>query len=121
MTRMPSYRDNLKKLHRISDCFIITAMLKQNRWAMLAGALCLLTLTAVAAAQDQSPQSVRNAVRDYRQQHEAEIVRSFAQLLALPNVASDTAKITRNADAISTMLEQRGFHTQKLVVAGAPP
>ena len=86
---------------------------------MLAGVLCLLT--AVAAAQDQSPTAIRNAVREYRQQHEAEIVRSFAQLLALPNVASDTANITRNADAISKMLEQRGFHTQKLTVPGAPP
>src|SRR6476660_6951013 len=94
-------------------------MLKQNRWAMLAGALCLLT--AVASAQDHSPTAVRNAVREYRQQHEAQIVRSFAELLALPNVASDTANIKRNADAISKMLEQRGFHTQALSVPGAPP
>ena len=94
-------------------------MLKQNRWAMLAGVLCLVT--AFATAQDQSPQTVRNAVREYRQQHEADIVRSFAQLLSLPNVASDTSNIQRNAYAISKMLEQRGFHTQKLTVAGAPP
>jgi hypothetical protein len=94
-------------------------MLKQNRWSMLVGALCLIT--AFAAAQEQSPTAIRNAVREYRQQHEAEIVRSFAQLLALPNVASDTANITRNADAIIKMLGQRSFHTQKLTVAGAPP
>ena len=37
---------------------------------MLAGIFCLLTLTAVAAAQDHSPTAVRNAVREYRQQHE---------------------------------------------------
>src|SRR5438270_1243736 len=100
-------------------CFIITAMLKQNRWAMLVGALCLVT--RMASAQGQSPTAVRNAVREYRQQHEAEIVSSFAQLLALPNVASDTANIMRNADAIGKMLEQRGFHTQKLDVPDAPP
>ena len=86
---------------------------------MLVGVLCLVT--AFAAAQEQSPTAIRNAVREYRQQHEAEIVRSFAELLSLPNVASDTANITRNADAISRMLEQRGFHTQKLTVTGAPP
>jgi acetylornithine deacetylase/succinyl-diaminopimelate desuccinylase-like protein len=97
----------------------MAAMLKQNRWAIVAGALCLFN--SFAPAQVQSPQAFRNAVREYRQQHEAEIVRSFAQLLALPNVASDTANITRNADAISKMLEQRGFHTQKLTVTGAPP
>jgi acetylornithine deacetylase/succinyl-diaminopimelate desuccinylase-like protein len=94
-------------------------MLKQNQWARIAGALCLLT--ALAAAQDHSPTAVRNAVREYRQQHETEILRSYAQLLSLPNVASDTANITRNADAISKMLEQRGFHTQKLAVPATPP
>ena len=85
----------------------------------MTGALCLFT--SFVAAQETSPQSVRKAVSEYRQQHEAEIVRSFAQLLSLPNVASDTANIARNADAISKMLEQRSFHTQKLTVPGAPP
>jgi len=83
--------------------------------------LCSCIIGQQIAAQENSPQSVRNAVREYRQQHEAEIVRSYAQLLSLPNVANDTANITRNADAISKMLEQRGFHTQELNVPGAPP
>src|ERR1041385_242355 len=99
-------------------------MLKQNSWALAVGALCLLSAFGAAQAQsrqEQSPQAIRKSVREYRQQHEAEIVHNFAQLLALPNVASDTANITRNADAISKMLEQRGFHTQKLTVDGAPP
>jgi len=85
---------------------------------MIAG---VIFFAAGLAAQENSAQSVRNAVREYRQQHEVEIVRSYAQLLSLPNVASDTANITRNADAISKMLEQRGFHTQALNVTGAPP
>src|ERR1041385_6386376 len=99
-------------------------MLKQNSWALAVGALCLLSAFGAAQAQsrqEQSPQAIRKSVREYRQQHEAEIVHSFAQLLSLPNVASDTSNITRNADAISKMLEQRGFHTQKLTVTGAPP
>src|SRR5882672_9755082 len=94
-------------------------MQKVNRWIIIAGMLCLAA--GLAAAQENSPQSVRNAVREYRQQHEVDIVRSYAQLLSLPNVASDTANIKRNADAISKMLEQRGFYTQELNVAGAPP
>jgi acetylornithine deacetylase/succinyl-diaminopimelate desuccinylase-like protein len=94
-------------------------MLKQNLWAILAGFLCLVS--ALAAAQENSAQAIRKSVREYRQQHEVEIVRSYAQLLSLPNVASDIANVTRNADAISKMLEQRGFHTQKLTVTGAPP
>src|SRR6476646_11059932 len=72
-------------------------------------------------AQENSAQSVRTTVREYRQQHEVEIVRSYAQLLSLPNVASDSANIKRNADAISRMLEQRGFHAQEMNVPGAPP
>jgi acetylornithine deacetylase/succinyl-diaminopimelate desuccinylase-like protein len=93
-------------------------MLKLHRWSVIAVVLCL---AAGLAAQENSAQSVRKAVREYRQQHELEIVRSYAQLLSLPNVASDTANIKRNADAIRKMLEQRGFHTQELNVAGAPP
>src|SRR6267378_729256 len=93
-------------------------MLKQSRWVTVAGVLCL---AAGLAAQDRSPKSVRDLVREYRLQHEANIVRSYAQLLSLPNVASDTANIKRNADAIGKMLEQRGFQTQALNVAGAPP
>jgi acetylornithine deacetylase/succinyl-diaminopimelate desuccinylase-like protein len=74
-----------------------------------------------ATAQENSAAYVRKAVREYRQQHEVEIVRSYAQLLSLPNVASDTANIKLNADAISKMLEQRGFHVQELNVPGASP
>ncbi|HVG92586.1 MAG TPA: M20/M25/M40 family metallo-hydrolase, partial [Alphaproteobacteria bacterium] len=81
----------------------------------------LMALGGFSAAQENSAQSVRKAVREYRQQHEVEIVRSYAQLLSLPNVASDTANIKRNADAIGKMLEQHGFHTQELNVTGAPP
>ena len=84
--------------------------------------LCAVCLVGQRiAAQDNSAQTVRTAVREYRQQHEVEIVRSYAQLLSLPNVASDTANIKSNADAISRMLEQRGFHARELNVAGAPP
>jgi acetylornithine deacetylase/succinyl-diaminopimelate desuccinylase-like protein len=64
---------------------------------------------------------VRKAVREYRQQHEAEIVRSYAELLNLPDVASDTANIRRNAAYIAGALKQRGFQTQLLETAGSPP
>src|SRR5580765_5084684 len=101
------------------SCFIITAMEKANRRVIIAGMLCLAA--GLAAAQERSPQSVRDEVSEYRQQNEAEIVHSYAQLLSLPNVASDTANIIGNADNISAMLKQRGFRTQALNVSGAPP
>jgi len=83
--------------------------------------LAALALCGYAAGQTQSPEQVRNAVRQYRQAHEAEIVRDFARLLAIPNVASDTANIRANAAFIIDLLKQRGFTARTLEVAGAPP
>jgi acetylornithine deacetylase/succinyl-diaminopimelate desuccinylase-like protein len=94
-------------------------MIRKLLHFMVLGAACLMGQHATA--QENSAQTVRNAVHEYRQQHEVEIVRSYAQLLSLPNVASDTANIKLNADAISKMLEQRGFYAQELTVPGAPP
>ena len=86
---------------------------------MIAGILCLAA--GLAAAQERSPQAVRNLVREYRQMHEAQLVRDYAQLLSLPNLASDRANILANASLIGNLLEQRGFDTLALNVAGAPP
>jgi len=94
-------------------------MIRRILYFTLLSAACLTGRQI--GAQENSAQSVRTTVREYRKQHEVEIVRSYAQLLSLPNVASDSANIKRNADAISKMLEQRGFHVQELNVAGAPP
>jgi acetylornithine deacetylase/succinyl-diaminopimelate desuccinylase-like protein len=71
-------------------------------------------------ASSPSPQAVRNAVREYRQQHELEIVRGYAELLSLPNVASDTVNIHANAERIKALLEVRGFQTRLLAVLGSP-
>lgn len=61
------------------------------------------------------------AARAYRQTHEHEIVSEYAELLSIPNVASDTPNIRRNAQFISAMLERRGVKTRLLEVADAPP
>jgi acetylornithine deacetylase/succinyl-diaminopimelate desuccinylase-like protein len=82
----------------------------------------LLLLAALAPAQsDRSPEAVRNLVREYRRTNEARIVRDYAKLLSLPNVASDTANIRANASYIMDQLEQRGFSALALNVPGAPP
>ncbi len=65
---------------------------------------------------------MRSAVTRYRQTHETEIVREFMELLAIPNLASDSANIRRNAAAISAMMERRGIATRLLESpAGGPP
>ena len=40
--------------------------------------------------------------------HEAAVLREFADLLSIPNLASDNSNIRRNANALVAMLEHRG-------------
>ena len=70
----------------------------------------------IAAAQDGI-----DVARAYRQQHEAKIVRDFAELLTYPNRASDTADIERAAGYIRDQLESVGVTSNLLRVGGAPP
>jgi len=60
-------------------------------------------------------------VRSYRQAHELEILRGLADLLAIPNVASDSVNIERNAEAIVRAYGKRGVRMELLRVPGSPP
>lgn len=96
----------------------------RRKWISLAVlALCQFTVaqSAVAQSKDKPPQELRKLVREYRQTNEVQIVRNYAKLLALPNVASDTANIRANAAFIIELLKQRGFTARTLEVPGAPP
>lgn len=61
------------------------------------------------------------AVRRYHQTNQRAILDEYLELLKIPNVASDTPNIRRNAESIGRMLERRGVKTQMLEVADAPP
>jgi acetylornithine deacetylase/succinyl-diaminopimelate desuccinylase-like protein len=61
------------------------------------------------------------AARRFRQAHEREIVTSFMDLLAIPNVSQDPANLRRNAEFIADLLRKRGVKTQLLEHEGAPP
>ena len=89
--------------------------------------IALLALAAAFTAPElASPQATpgtraRAAARDYRMHNEAAILREFAALLAVPNLASDAASIRHNADLLLEMLGKRGFrNTRLLAVPGAP-
>lgn len=84
------------------------------------GALLAVTSLAVAL-QAQDPARVRAAVRAYQQAHDVEIVRELAEFLAIPNLASDSVNIRRNAAYIAQMLERRGVRSRLLETPGAPP
>ena len=94
--------------------------------ASIAGRLALIIgLFVGVQLPAQSPTtgaSARASAREYRQRNEAEILGEFAGLLALPNLASDSVGIRRNADHLLQMLGKRGFtNTRLLTVPGGPP
>ncbi len=67
------------------------------------------------------PAQVAQEVRAYRLANEDRIVRELAELLAIPNVATDTENIERNAAKLIEMLEARGIETHPLTIAGRGP
>ena len=85
-------------------------------------AIPLLALAALAGAQTGAPTDpAAQAARAWRETHERAILGEFMGLLALPNLARDTAGIRRNAAAVSALFEKRGVKMRLLEVPGAPP
>jgi acetylornithine deacetylase/succinyl-diaminopimelate desuccinylase-like protein len=68
--------------------------------------LTLLPVSIFAQTQDK--------VREYRQANEPRILKEFTTLLAIPNVASDTQNIRRNAALIVEMMKQRDLNPRLL-------
>jgi acetylornithine deacetylase/succinyl-diaminopimelate desuccinylase-like protein len=68
-----------------------------------------------------SPEQLVQQVRDYRVGNEDRIVRELTEFLAIPNVASDTVHIQKNAARLVEMLEARGMETQLLPIASRGP
>lgn len=61
------------------------------------------------------------AARAYRRDHGAEILASYAKLLSIPNVPTDSAGLRANAESIRDSLTLRGVRARLLEVEGAPP
>lgn len=93
--------------------------MKTFRHIILRTSLLWLALSPVAVAQDAA--SLRDQVRAYRVAHQAEILRGFADLLAIPNLAADDANIRRNAEHIAGLMRARGIEVRLLEHAGSPP
>src|SRR5216684_2049354 len=80
------------------------------------GAPCLAQKrAAIPAAQ------VAEEVRNYRLNNEDRIMRELTEFLAIPNVASDTENIQKNAAHLVEMLEARGIETHLLPSSGRGP
>jgi acetylornithine deacetylase/succinyl-diaminopimelate desuccinylase-like protein len=74
-----------------------------------------LTVSGPARAQTVSQ------VREYRRANEHRILREFAGLLSLPNVASNREDIRKNAAHLVALMSARGLSPRLLEAADAPP
>jgi len=89
-------------------------MTRSIRYCLLA---CYGMVLPIAGLAAQDP---IEAVRTYLESHKAEVVAELRDFVAIPNVASDSVNIRRNAAMLAEMMERRGITTQVLE-AGGPP
>ena len=83
----------------------------------------IIIIQVLAAATIQvisRAQPTDSTIRLYRQKHEVEILNEFVELLAIPNVASDTPNIHRNATKLIDMMKRRGIAARLLEGKGPP-
>ena len=83
--------------------------------------LLLAPLLIIATSAFADPASVAKQTRSWRANHERQILGEFAELLSIPNLATDTPNIQRNAEAIRTLCEKRGLTVKLMTLEGAPP
>ena len=87
-------------------------------------ALLIVVLPVRMLAQKSAPPApaqVAQEVRDYRMDNEDRIIRELSEFLAIPNIASDTPNIQKNAAHLVEMLEARGIETHLLPISGRGP
>ncbi len=90
----------------------------------IAVALLIALLPYPAQAQKSTaptPAQVVQEVRDYRLANEDRILRELAEFLSIPNVASDTPNIQKNAAHLVEMLEARGIEAHLFPISGRGP
>ena len=78
----------------------------------------LLTSQMLFVVRAQTPVA---GVRAYRAAHEAEILGELVDTLSIPNVASDSINISRNAAKLVEMMNLRGIQAMRLPGGEGPP
>ncbi|HIC14857.1 MAG TPA: M20/M25/M40 family metallo-hydrolase [Gemmatimonadetes bacterium] len=81
----------------------------------------LLAVISCVIAAPISAQSGGDVARSYREVHEVEILKDFAELLSYPNSARDLDDITRAAEYIRDELLEVGVDSELLQLEGVPP
>jgi acetylornithine deacetylase/succinyl-diaminopimelate desuccinylase-like protein len=92
--------------------------------------IALLEISALALwTAAQTPKSApansvsrtASGIRIWREANETRVMDELRALLSIPNFASDTANIQRNAEKLVEMLHARGFETELLPISGRGP
>lgn len=66
-------------------------------------------------------QTPKQAAGQWRAAHEQQILQEFTALLSIPNVASDTTNIQRNAEVLAAALARRHVDAKLLTAGGSNP
>jgi acetylornithine deacetylase/succinyl-diaminopimelate desuccinylase-like protein len=83
-------------------------------------AICLLLLSSLFIGVIAS-QSSTASVRTYRSTHEAQIFNEFVEFLSIPNIATDSVNIERNATLLIAMMMRRGIQAVRMTGENSPP
>ena len=79
---------------------------------------CLFSLLIVLSVRAQSAPHI---AREWTAEHRQQILDRFTALLSIPNVASDTPNIRRNAETLLGLMKERGVDARLLSIPSAPP
>ena len=79
-------------------------------WARCCAILVVVSTSLLLAA----PSADVLRVREWRANHERQILGELMQLVAVPNLAANRADIARNADLLTAMFEKRGFTVKRI-------
>jgi acetylornithine deacetylase/succinyl-diaminopimelate desuccinylase-like protein len=82
--------------------------------------VAIVWISALLLSTGSIAQESASKARAYRQTHESQIIAEFSDLLSIPNVASDTPNIRRNAAKLIEMMSSRGIQSRLLEGDGPP-
>lgn len=112
-------RNALNEWHAAAPVGLLRAVVQG-----VAGIIAASTAAAQAgptASALPRPDAPAAAIRQWREQHEPQVVGELTTLLALTNSAADSVNIRRNANLIRGMLERRGVSARLLENGPWPP
>ncbi len=113
-----AFADELYNVYLPDYARLLSNQRSARLWYLCAA---LLVGASISDAAELKGTALRDAVRGWRVRNEAVLVRDLAELLAIPNVASDAPNIGRNAETILRMFERRGAKGRLLDGEGGPP